>query len=209
MRKLIGFLIVIALLAVGLSIVDVAVRHRVQTIVANKIQHDVPGTQAAVSITSFPFLGHLAVSGGVPLVTAHVTGVQAGTIPLQMLTVQADGVTVDRNQLFQGTAEVRSIQRISVTATISQATIDSQVGVPVTLGNGTVGVGGVEAPANVSVSGQRVEVQVPPLPPVHLDIGLSDLLPCLGGAHISPGVLTLTCTTTQIPPLFQGIKGSL
>lgn len=209
MRKLIGLLIVLALLVVGLSIVDVVVRHRVQTIIADKIDQQVPGARSTVSISSYPFLGHLAVSGGVPAVTAHVTGVQAGDLALQLVTVVANDVTVDRNQLLHGTLTLRSIRSISVTATITQATLDAQLGVPVTLGDGTVGLYGMEVPANLTVSGQRLELHVPPLPSVHLDIPTASLLPCLGGAHVSPGVLTVTCTTTQIPSVLQGISGPL
>jgi hypothetical protein len=208
-RKLIGLILALAILAVGLSIVDVVVRHRVQTIIADKIEHDVPGTQATVNISSFPFLGHLAVSGDVPEVTARVTGVKAGTIPLNLVTVHAYKVDVDRNQLFQGTVKLRSIQRVAVSATVTQATLDSQLGLPVTLGDGTVGLAGIQAPADLTVTGTQVRFSVMGLPPINLDIPVTSLLPCLGGAHLTPGILTVTCTTSQIPPVLEGISGSL
>jgi hypothetical protein len=208
-RKLIALGVVVVVLLVDGAIADVVVRHRVQDLVAQQIDAQVPGAHATVSISSFPFLGHLAVSGDVPRLTAQVTGVEAGPVALDSVDVVVTDLDIDRGELVQGRIELRSIKEVSVTATISQATLDAQIGLPVTLGQGTVGLAGIQARASLTVTGQQVEIQVPPLPAVTLDVPATSLLPCLGSAQLDPGVLTVSCTTTRIPPVLQGISGSL
>lgn len=208
MRKAIVGLVVLAVILAVLSVADVVIRHRVEHAIADQIDMQVPGSHASVAISSFPFLGHLAVSGDVPKLTAHVTGVQAGPLTLDTVDVVVTDVNVARGQLVHGKVALRSIRRADVTATVSQASIDRQIGLPVTLGAGTVGIGGLQVGAGVAVSANRVQIQVPPLPPVSITIPVTKLLPCVGGASITPGELVVTCTTDQLPPVLENLAAS-
>lgn len=208
MRKLIAVAIIVLFVVVAGSIADVVTRHHVEQAIASHIEAAVPGAQAQVSISSFPFLGHLAVSGDVPEIRAHVTGVVAGPITFDTVDVVIDQVKVKRSRLIHGQVQLVSIERASVAATVSEASIDRQVGLPVTIGAGTVGLAGIQVPAALEVSGNKVTIGVPPLPSISITIPLTNLLPCIGAASLQPGQLTVNCTTGQLPPVLDNIAAS-
>ncbi len=205
MRKLIVAVVIIAVLVVAASIVDVVIRHRVEQAVATQIDDQVPGAHAQVSISSFPFVGRLATSGNVPTLTAHVTGVQAGPVALDTVDVVVHDVKVARSQLVHGKVQLQSIREAVVTAVVSQASLDHQIGLPVTLGAGSVGVAGLQVPARLAVVNNRIDIRVAPLPAISVTIPLTTLLPCIGGATLSPGQLTVTCSTHQLPPALDNV----
>lgn len=208
MRKLIVAVLILAVVVVAAGITDVVVRHHVESAVATQIDDQVPGSHAQVSISSFPFLGRLAASGTVPTMTAHVTGVVAGAVALDTVDVVVHDVRVARSQLVHGKVQLESIREAIITAAVSQASLDRQVGVPVTIGAGTVGLAGVQVPAHVTVVNNRIDIQVPPLPAISVTIPLTNLVPCIGTARLSPGQLTVTCTTTQLPPALDHVVAS-
>ena len=208
MRKLVVFGVVVAVILAVLALADVFVRHQVQSAIAQQIETQVPGSHAEVSISSFPFVGRLAVSGDVPKLTADVTNVAAGPITLDTVVVVVTDVHVARHQLVHGKVALRSIKQATVTATVSQASLDSQVGLPVTLGEGTVGLDGLQAAASLKVDGDQVDIQVPPLPAIAISIPVTKLLPCIGSASLTPGELTVTCTTNTLPPVLENLAPS-
>ncbi len=203
-RRLLVFLIV-ATLIVGLAgLADVVIRHRVETTIATKIDQGVPGSSAQVRISSFPFLGRLAASGNVSKLAAHVTGVVAESVRFDTVDVVVTDVKVDRNELVNGKVQIRSIRQATITGVVSQASLDRQVGLPLTLGAGTVGVAGAQVPATVAVVNNRIRIQVPPLKPISITLPLTDLLPCIGGASLQPGRLVVTCATDHLPAALDG-----
>lgn len=209
MRKLLVVALVLAVVVAAGSLGDVLIRHAVEGAIADHVEAQLPGAHADVHISSFPFVGRLAVSGKVPTVTAEVSGVAAGPLTFDRVDVHIADVRVQRSRILHGQVQLRSIRQATVVARVSQASIDSEVGLPVTLGTGTVGVGGLQVPAQVSVNGERVEVAVPPLPAVSITIPVTRLLPCLGAASIEPGELVVSCTTDQLPPVLNNVAASM
>lgn len=208
MRKLIVAVVILALIVVAAVIADGIIRNHVEQAIATQIDDQVPGSHAQVTISSFPFVGRLAVSGTVPTMTAHVTGVQAGPVALDTVDVVVHDVRVARGQLAHGKVQIDSIREAIITAQISQASLDHQVGVPITIGSGTVGLGGVQVPAHLAVVSNRIEIQVPPLPGISVTIPLTNLVPCIGTASLSPGHLTVTCSTDRLPPALDHVVAS-
>jgi len=203
-RRLLVFLIVVTLLVGLAGLADVVIRHRVEAAIATRIDQRVPGSSAQVRISSFPFLGRLGASGNVPKLTAHVTGVEAGSVRFDTVDVVVTDLRVDRNELFNNKVQIRSIRQATITAVVSQASLDRQVGLPLSLGAGTVGVAGVQVPATLAVLNNRIRIQVPPLKPILITLPLTNLLPCIGGASIQPGRLVVTCSTDHLPPALDG-----
>ncbi|MDQ2728381.1 MAG: hypothetical protein M3Y91_11085 [Actinomycetota bacterium] len=208
MRKLIVAVLILAVVVVAASIADVVVRHHVESAIATQIDDQVPGSHAEVNISSFPFVGHLAASGQVPSLTAHVTGVEAGPVALDTVDVVVHDVRVARSQLLQGKVQLESIREADITAQVSQASLDHQIGLPITIGAGTVGLAGVQAPAHLAVVNDRIDIQVAPLPAISITIPLTNLVPCIGAASLSPGHLTVTCTTNHLPPALDHVVAS-
>ncbi|MDQ2729446.1 MAG: hypothetical protein M3Y91_16650 [Actinomycetota bacterium] len=208
MRKLIVAVGILAVIVVAAGIADVVVRHHVEGAIATQIDDQVPGSHAQVTISSFPFVGRLAASGSVPTLAAHVTGVQAGPVALDTVDVVVHDIRVARGQLVHGKVQLESIREAVITAQVSQASLDHQIGVPVTIGAGTVGLAGVQVPARLGVVNNRIDIQVPPLPAISVTIPLTNLVPCIGAASLSPGRLTVTCTTDQLPPALDHVVAS-
>ncbi len=188
---IVGVLLVVLIAAAVVG--DLYARSRVESMIAQRIEQRVPGSHASVHISSFPFVGRLAVSGSVPEVKAKVTSVTEGRFTFSLVNVDVRGLKLQRSQLIHGHVDVTGVSRVTVHATMTQQALDQAVGVPVVLGDGTVSVGDVSA--DITVTGGRVYVgstgfAVPALA----------LLPCVSGATVSPGQLVLSCVTTTIPP---------
>lgn len=208
MRRLLGLGVVVAVLVAVLGVGDTFARHAAERDVARRIEARVPGTTATVHISSWPFLGRLAASGSVPALDARVTGVRVGPFAVDSVDIAVADLVVSRSDLLHGRVTPRSIRSATVTGVISQQSVDAGTGLPVSLGDGTVGLAGVQVPARLVVVGGRVVVNVPPLPAFSVPLLPAALLPCAAVATITAGAITLSCTTTAIPPaLTTGVAG--
>jgi hypothetical protein len=205
LRKLVVLVVVLAVLAGALSIVDVVARERVQTAVAARIESRSPGSHAVVSISSFPFLGYLAASGTVPALRADVSGVEVGSLRIETVDLRVRDLKVSRSKLVHRQIQVLSIREGSVVAKVSQSALDAFSHVPVTIGRGTVGVAGVDIPAQVTVSKAAVTVSVAHgLATIRVPVPDLDILPCVGTAQLVPGALELSCTFRSLPGFLAG-----
>lgn len=199
MRRLVVLVLVLGIVVVAAVIGDTVARHRAETVIAARIEAAVPGTAAQVQISSFPFVGRLAVSGRVASVRARVTGATVGRFPVDLVDLVVNDLAVSRPDLLNGKVVVRFIASATATATLSQQSVDTGSGLPVTLGAGTVGLAGVQVPAQVSLVSGSVRISVPPLPTLTLPALPPVLLPCTADAVLTPGLLTLSCTTATVP----------
>ncbi len=202
MRKLLGLLVVLAVLFGIFSIIDVVVRLGVQGAIADRIESRSPGSHADVKISSFPFLGHLALSGTVPSMDADVTDVTDGDLHFSRIDLHVTDLEVERGQLDDGTVQPVSIERGRVVAYLSQSSVDALAHVPLRLGNGTVELDGVTAPVTLTVTDGAVVVTVAQgLPSFSVPVPDLDILPCVGAARVVPGSLHVSCRFTTLPGL--------
>jgi hypothetical protein len=208
----IGIVVLVVLLVVG----DVVGRKYAERQVAHDIITHEKGATAKVRISSFPFVGRLAVSRQVQKITADVRNVpvntKIGNFTLDEVDLTLKGVKVDLGPLVAGSdGAVKSIKSGTVSAVLSQDTLAQLVKLPVTLGNGTasVTVAGVQVAGSVSMakdnvlhlSGAGVAVDVP--------IGAIPVLPCIAAVAITPGRLVMSCSFNQVPAaLLQAASGS-
>lgn len=184
-------------------------RGRVEAIVAQRIEQQLPGSKARVGISSFPFLGHLAASGTISELSVHVSDLPAGPlsfngIHLAALTftdvdIHIDDLHMRRDPLLHGRVMIDRIRRATVTATLDEKTLDQSVGLPISLGAGTVGIGGLSLPADIAVDLRRITLTVPGQISLTVSAPPLDVLPCVGGVDIAPGGLKLTCVIHRLP----------
>ncbi len=196
--------VVLAIIIGGLSIADVVVKDSVQSAVASRIESRSPGSHASVRISSFPFVGRLAVSGDVPKLVADVTNVDAGAITFSSVRLTITDLKVDRGQLYHGRVKPISIQRGRVVASIAQSSVDSAVHLPLVLRPGRVRTGPISVPARLTVSGDRIGFSAAGLPSLSIVIPVLDILPCVGSARIVTGAVRLSCRFRALPPLLFG-----
>jgi hypothetical protein len=192
--------LILALLLAGL---DIGARIYAQHQLEQRLDSSVPGAQARVRISGFPFLGNLLVSGRVEKITADLAHASDGLFVLDQVHITVTGVTISRAQFVQH--RIIQIDRIdtgTVMAEMSQENFDRLVGLPVVFGSGVARatVGGVAVTARVSIvnnhlvaSGLPLSVPIPALP----------VLPCTADVTIVPGYLVASCTFHQIPPALR------
>jgi LmeA-like phospholipid-binding len=208
-RRLFVLLLVLAVIVGGLALVDHFVKDKAQSAIASHIEAESPGSHAQVTISSFPFLGHLAVSGTVPEIRADVTDVTAGSIEFSSIRLTIYDLKVNRNKLFSGKVKAVSIQRGRVVAVIPQSTVASIAHLPLTLGNGTVSADGVSVPADLSVSGDTISFSASGLGSFSIAVPALDVLPCVSSAKVVTGALRLSCRFTALPSLLSGTSFDL
>jgi hypothetical protein len=207
-KVIIALVIVVAAAAVG---ADFAARSYAEHQLAKRIEQKVPGSKASVHISSFPFLGRLALQGRVSKLTANVTGVVAGTVRFSRVNLEVDGIRISRNRLFlHHQVVLERISRAIATADVSQDEIDRLTGLPVKLGagNAQVTVAGVTLQAKASLAGGMLKLTANVGPTLSIPIPTLPVLPCATSVDIQPGQLQIRCVTTVIPPaLLQAVGG--
>jgi hypothetical protein len=200
LRRLIGVLVAIAVILGLLSFGDIWVRHRVQTVLAEHIQKELPGSTASVHISSFPFLGRLVVSGTVPELDANVQNVNGTGISFSSISIVVHGLKVDNARLTSREVILQHITSGSVVGDIPQASVDRLVGIPIVLGAGTVQVAGITLTPAVAITDGAIVVNVPHVSPLRIPIPTLSIFPCAQSVAIVPGALRVSCQLTQLPP---------
>jgi hypothetical protein len=203
-RRLFALVVFLAVVAGALSIGDVIVKDRVQSAMASRIESQLPGSHATVRITSFPFVGRLAVDGQVPTVTAEATNVRSGDVTFSTVRLTVHDVHVDRNGLTKGQLEPLTVASGNVVADVSQASVDALTHLPVVLGPGRVSAAGIDVPVQTSVSGDQVTVTASGLPSFTIDVPVLDILPCVDTVQIVTGSVQLGCQFHALPSLLAG-----
>lgn len=213
-RKLIVGALLLALLA-GLLVVGGGwwIRTRVETAVADRIEQRLPGSTARVQISSFPFLVRLAASGEVLDLTAHINHLSAGPViynnvrlkPVDFsdIDVMVKGLHLRRDQLLHHRVTIESIRSATVTAVISQDSVDQTLRLPVVLGAGTVGIGGLSVPAKLSVRRHRMVLTSAHGFSLSFASPPADILPCSGEVNVYPGALHVSCSLHQVPSVLR------
>lgn len=204
MRRALILVVVLAFLAGVLAVVDVLVKDGVQAAIADRIESRSPGSTASVRITSFPFVGRIAVSGTIPELRVRVRDLQAGSLRFATVDLDVHQLTVDRSQLTRGSVRVTRIRAGTVVASVAQADLDRELHVGVHLGRGTVSYAGLTVSPVLSVAGDEVSVGIRGLPTVSFRVPTLEVLPCVGAATVVPGALRLSCSFRSVPGILSG-----
>lgn len=214
-RRLRTALVALAVTCVVLVAIPIGVgwwiRGEVERAVADRIDQQVPGANARVGISSFPFIDHLAASGTILELSVHLGQVSAGpftyngvhvtAVTFDDVDIHIDGLHIQREQLPHRKVVIDRIRRATVTATLGQRSLDRSVGLPLTLGEGAVGIGGLSLPATISIGSRRVTVTVPHQISLSFEPPPLKILPCVGAVVIHTGALRVSCTLDHLPPV--------
>jgi hypothetical protein len=196
LRRLIIFLLVI--IAVFLVAANFVALHVAEKAVATRLDLSQPGAHVSVSISGEPFLWYLVDKGEVK--TVDVSSATYGDV--EQLRVHVTDLVLDRHQLLHGNLEAKSLQDLTVDATVNQATVDQQAGLPLTLGNGTIGYKGLQLPVTASINAGAVSLTLgsPLLPNINFHVSELVKLGCSGTATVEPGAVQLHCQSNSVPP---------
>jgi LmeA-like phospholipid-binding len=197
LRKLIVTLVVLVVLAVGVFVGDHVAIHWTEGRVASRIEHSFPGSHATVTISSSLYVPRLALFGRVQKVQAHVTDVTDGRLHLDTVDVTAHSLKINRTELLNNEARVKSLSSATVTVTLTVAEALQASGY-----NAAADVGGLASglKANVQAGVGEVHIEVGPLT---FTFAYNSLVPCVGSGEVSGEEIILTCTTHTVPAALQ------
>jgi hypothetical protein len=201
-----GAMVVLAAVAAGAG--DDLVQAKAQGALASAIQQQLPGTRAVVHIGPYPAVAYLAVTGRIPELTIQVLGASGGDmnvdgldVPLDfdVLTLRVHDVSLQRSALLHGRVVVNSIGSSTVTGEISAASLSRDTGLPVTIADGEVGIGGLAVPAAVHINRSTVVLQVGRLIRLTVQVPSLSQFPCAGSVQVVRDSILLACTLEGVP----------
>lgn len=211
MRLLLKTGLTLAVIVGLLAAIDLGVRILVENQIASAVEaeDELQVDDVEVSIDSFPFLGKLALTGEVSSTTIDLVGLTDPNLEIERLSISADGIVFDRNDLAQGTVRVTSVDSVAAEMVVTQEAASAAVGVPVVFGQGTIGVetaAGVVS-TSVAVVDAVVTFTAPGVGELSIELPLQDYLPCPPSALAEPGRIVLSCTAEQLPQVLLDAIG--
>jgi len=211
LRKLllVSVLAIVALLAIG----DFAAKHAAEHAIASEAKSHMAGVGSVkATISSFPFVGRLLVQAKVSKLDLALSDVTGHGIDVAHLDVLGRNIELDRSALVGSQhVKIKGLDSMTVTATISEATVRALTKADVRLldGKATVTVLGKTVDATATVQGGSIRLVVASTPVASLPVPDSSLLPCQVALRITPGALQLACTATTLPKLVVDAVGSI
>lgn len=208
-------LVVLAVLAAGLVVADIAARSWAESKLAEQAAaYYPPSGRSSASIRSFPFLGRLALSGDVPAVVLRLEELSAHILTVRHLEFDLKDVKVDRSELAAGRVRVIDIGAGRIEALLDGASLARAVGLDVRFTDGEVEVRRtvrnieVSARGRVTLEGNLLKivptsVQGLGLPAsaftITYEIPGVELLPCAAEVRPVPDGLLVACAVNDIP----------
>ena len=166
-----------------------------------------PAGPVSASISSFPFLGRLLVSGAISGVDVALRDVTVRGVTFASVGVRLRDVHLDRDSLIDDRRlALASIGRGTAVVEISADEITRLLGVPVVLDDGRarVRVGGTLIEVAARLEGSTLVVEADGLTLPSIEIPPLPLVSCLSGAEILAGRLRLTCDIDRVPAELAG-----
>lgn len=203
MKKLLALGIVLT----ALGALDQGARVFAENKLEERARAEVDGVGSVdASISSFPFLGRLLVSGSVPRVEVRADKSELGDLLTADLEVELRGVELDRNALFSGSVKLRDIDAGTVTVELDAAGLGRVLRVPVTIAGGEVRVtvAGRTIAGRATMSAGALLLEVAGLPAFRVPIARNGLITCTAAnAEIKGDTIRLTCEVDEIPPALR------
>lgn len=201
MRKL----LVASVVVVVLGAVDVMAKSWAESQIESRARNEGGAeASASASIHSFPFLGRLLLTGSAGDVDLRMHDVAAQQLKFSTVGIDLVDVRLDRNKLFSGDAELRSIDKGTITVGFSAEDLSEQLKVPVTIDDGKISVtvrGATAVATPVATAEGSVRLQVQGLPAFNVPIPQTRLVSCpVAKVEVDDGELRASCTVEEIPP---------
>lgn len=194
---IVAIAVVVAVVVLAVVVGDRIALQAAASDISSRIEHRLPGSHAAVTISSSPFVIQLALSGTVEEVRAHVTGVTDGGISLDSVDVTAYHLKISRSSLWHGSIRLLGLSYATITAAVSVAEVAR-----VTRYGSLAGLEGLASGVTGSVEAGSGRVQIT-FGPFTFSVPYGSLVPCVGSAQLRGDEIILSCTTTTLPPALQ------
>jgi hypothetical protein len=207
-RKLLVLGVLVAILLVG----DLVARSAAESAVEKGVRSKVQGVASVEArIRSFPFTGRLLAQGKVSTLDLRLAEVTGHGIDVAQLRVEAEGLELDRSLLFGGQVRVKGVDRVTVTASITEAEVRDLTGADVRLhdGKAEVTASGVTVGADVTVQDGKIRLTAGTVGVLSVSVPDSDLLPCAVDARAVEGAILASCTADHLPDIVLRAVGTV
>jgi hypothetical protein len=209
-------LVVLVVLVLVLVVADFLARSYVERQVETAAASELEGVGSVeAEVGSFPFVPRLAASGEVSSFTLHMEDVVDQNVELAELTVDVDGIELDRGALFgDSRVEITDVDQATVSAVIDESVLDDfaeQFGVDVRLVPGGVEVSalGQTATVDARIENRELVIDAAGLVSIRFPLPSTDVVPCDFSAEILDGRVEVTCTSDELPPRLVEAIGSI
>jgi hypothetical protein len=199
-RKLLVLGVLVAVLLVG----DLVARSAAESAVEDGVRSKVQGVASVdARIRSFPFTARLLAQGKVSTLDLRLTDVMGHGIDVATLRLVTKGLVLDRSVLIGGRVRVTHVDRVTVTATITEAEVRDLTHTDVRLHDGRADVtaAGVTAGAEVTVEEGQIRLSAGSVGVLRVPLPDSDLLPCVVDARVVDGAILASCTADHLPAI--------
>lgn len=215
MFKLAKIGIALFVVLAGLSAADILLRHKAETELTKIVERQAPGsTGVHARISSFPFVGRVLASGRVSQVEvkiAHTGSSVAGrtVVPLSGLDVVVHDVDLDTSQGIRARPRIKSIGRGDAHATITEADLKGALPslVPAVALTPILQVAGLLSGRGELTVTQRgdLSLHLPGFPAFGIPLPIGSILPCPPQVAINNGIVSVTCTFTDVPQVLVDV----
>jgi hypothetical protein len=211
-------LLVAVVLVVLLVVADFVARSYVERKVETSAASELDGVGSVeAEVGSFPFLPRLALGGEVSKFTLHMEDVVDQDVELAELTIDLEGIELDRDSLFgDSRVQITGVDQATVSAVIDDAFLDrfaERLGVDVDVrlvpGGVEVSALGRTVSADVAIEGRELVVDAAGLVSLRFPLPSTDVVPCDFSAEILDGRVEVTCTSDELPPRLVDAIGSI
>lgn len=183
---------------------DVAARGFVESAVNARAQQEAPpGTTVSASVGGFPFLPGLVFGTTVSKASVRIENLETDVLVFADIEIDLHGLHLDRGRLINDRkARITSIDRGTVTATVTEQALSTALPVTVTMADGkiTANVAGSEVVVTPSVKAGRLVLTGPGGNSFDLKMPTTDFLPCIGDVTVEEGRLRFSCEIHEVPP---------
>jgi hypothetical protein len=202
-RKLLALGIVLAVLA-GL---DQGARVFAENKLEERARAEVRSAASVdASISSFPFLGRLLVSGSVPRVEVRAERSALSDLLTGAVDVDLRGVELERDALFSGRVRLQGINGGTITVELDAAALGRALKLPVSIAGGEVRVtlAGRTVSARAAVDAGALVLDVAGLRTFRVPIARNALVNCTAvAAEVAGSTIRLTCPVDEVPPALR------
>jgi hypothetical protein len=211
------FVLVLLLLVGLLALADVGARAYSESNIEEAIRdHSDAIVAVDASIDSFPFVGRLVASGGVPHVDLHLTELAGAELAdIAEVRLQVDGMHLDRGVLLDdGRVRITGVDAVRVTAVIALDRLQElarAVGADLRAVDDALELtfSGRTLAVTVAIADGLVTLTADPLPPISVPVPSVSILPCAPDGTIVRGRLELACRSDRLPALVVEAIGSV
>ncbi|MDP9404714.1 MAG: DUF2993 domain-containing protein [Actinomycetota bacterium] len=203
MRKLLALGFVLAVLA-GL---DQGARVFAENKLEERARAEVRSAASVdASISSFPFLGRLLVSGSVPRVEVRAERSALSDLLTGAVNVDLRGVELERDALFSGRVRLQGINGGTITVELDAAALGRALKLPVSIAGGEVLVtlASRTVSARAAVDAGALVLDVAGLRTFRVPIARNGLVNCTAvAAEVAGSTIGLTCQVDEVPPALR------